>query len=243
MYRLALGSALAFLAASTASGAQPLPTPTPVLKPEAIYLRAVAAMKAEPQPAYVIFREDVDARNVRITCTAKGASASLHHGDVRVAYRVWFRVRDSASVTQDLATKSICNETFLRPTGDATSTPTQAPSPAATSSDAIPKEPALIGSIKVETSRYYRIELASRKTFDGHDVYRLSLHACRKPNIHPLNEVLVARLRATISLRAGEPREASRTIASARGSEFAFVDALPEIAFPKPAPTKTPNPS
>ena len=165
IYRLALGSALAILAASTASGAQPLSTPTQALKPEAIYLRAVAAMKAEPQPAYIIFREDVDARNVRIACTAKGASTSLHHGDVRVAYRVWFRVRDSASVTQDLATTSICNETFLRPTGDdATPPPTQAPSPvtSATSTDAVPKAPALIGSIKVETSRYYRIELAGR---------------------------------------------------------------------------------
>ena len=133
-------------------------------------------MKAEPQPAYIILLDDFDARNIRIVCTDKGASASLHHGDVRVTYRVWFRVRDSDSVTRDLATKSICNETFLRPegddvlrlgiTGDATTTPTQAPSPAtsATPTIAVPKAPALIGSIKIETSRYYRIELVGRET-------------------------------------------------------------------------------
>jgi len=199
--------ALSGTAIPTESGAG-VATPDGTLKADAIYLRAIRAMKAERQPAYVVFREDVAARNAHITCTMEGTSLALKHGDATAAYRVWFRVRDAVSVVQDLATNVRCRGSLLRPTGDevaslGTSTASPQPSPAGAAEPAASATPAaaathdptgapaLIGAVHVEASRFYRITLAAREAFEGHDVFRLTLRAYRDSNAHPLTEMLV----------------------------------------------------
>lgn len=191
-------AAAAFLGAGEPS---PRPSANAALAPDGIYLRAIRSMKAEPQPAYVVFREDIDARNAALKCSLNGTSITVRHGDSRAAYRVWFRVRDAVSVTQNLATLERCRGALLYPAGDdiaslgtAHASPGPSAAPAA-GADATAQSAtgglALIGAVHAEASRYYRITLAAREAFEGHDVYRLLFHAYREPNTHPLTEMLV----------------------------------------------------
>ena len=286
----------------------PEPSPSGVLKPDAIYLRAIRAMQAEPLPAYVVFREDVAARNAGLSCTSDGTSFSLKHGDEKLAYRVWYRVSDGSSVTQNLATHALCHGSLLVPSGaDIVSLGTAhaSPSPSAAASTAQPKSAdsspspspdassnldvntdapgstnnALIGAVRVEASRYYRIEIADREPFEGHEVYRLTLHAYRDPNLHPITEMLVDTQTFLVHRVSGEVsghyviasgRGAgtvvfdrmgrywvvrdenfvlafnalfihARTNLDVRGSEYQFADALPNIAFQTPMPSRSPS--
>ncbi|GAC1546319.1 MAG: hypothetical protein NVS3B16_16860 [Vulcanimicrobiaceae bacterium] len=219
----------AFLAALLLGAAEPAPSPSPAaaLTPDAIYLRAIHAMKAEPQPAYVVYREDVRARNASIACTSEHTSLTLKHGDAHAAYRVWFRVRDGASVTQDLATLQHCRGVLLVPAGDEIASlggSHAGPVPAATASPDAPAGdvgagtgPALIGAVRVEAARFYRIASAGRDSFEGHDVYRLVLHAYRDPNAHPLTELLVDSASFLIRRASGEV-SGHYVVASGRGA-------------------------
>lgn len=215
---------------------------TAELTPDAIYIRAVRAMKSEPMPSYVVFEEDVRARNATIDCNADGTSLSLRHGDAAAHYRVWFRVSDGSSVTQDSTSHRICRGALLRPAGaeiaslgaahgpspDAIASPDASPDPsAAAPGDSLGETglggPALIGSVRVEASRYYRITLVARERFEGHDVYRLALHAYRDPNTHPLTEMLVDTETMLVRRASGEV-SGHYVIASGRGAGTVVFD-------------------
>lgn len=204
------------------------------LTPDAIYLRAVRAMKAEPQPAFVVFDEDVKLRNARLQCTADGTSITLKHGDDAGRYRVWFRVRDGASVSQDAVTHTICHGGLLQPAGDeiaslgtASASPAPGASPTPGPGDVAGAGglggPALIGSVRVEAARFYHIELVDREIFEGHDVYRLALRAYRDPNAHPITELLIDTETFLVRRASGEV-SGHYVIASGRGAGSIVFD-------------------
>ena len=219
--------------------AEPAPAPPPqpaatALTPDAIYLRSVRAMKAEPQPAFVIFDEDVHLRNALLQCSVDNTSISLKHGDDNGHYRVWYRVRDGAAISQNATTHAICQGGLLHPAGDdiaslgATSaSPAPGASPAAAAGDAAGAGglggPALIGSVRVEAARFYHIELVDREMFEGHDVYRLSLRAYRDPNTHPITELLIDTGTFLVRRASGEV-SGHYVIASGRGSGTIVFD-------------------
>jgi hypothetical protein len=182
---------------------------------EAIYLRAVRAMKDAPQPPYVTFREDVSARNMRLSCTTDGTSLTLKHGDAAGSYRVWFRTSDERAVSEDVASQKRCSGALLYPAGAeiaALGAPSAAPS--ATASPAADGPP-LIAAVRVESARYYHITLVDRETFEGHPVYRLALRAYRDPATHPLTDMLVDAQTFLVRQAAGEAA-AHYVIASGR---------------------------
>jgi hypothetical protein len=166
------------------------------LTPEAIYVRAVHAMKDAPQPPYVTFRETVTGRNFRLACTGDGMNLSLHHGDTTGTYDVWFRTRDASAVSRDVApsTASPCPGALLVPAGSVipnlgVTQPSPSPSP-----DVASESPAgmpIIAAVHVDAARYYRIELVGRENLDGNDVYHLKLTAYSDPTAHPLTDLYV----------------------------------------------------
>ena len=180
-------------AQSPAPAAPQTPPPSAAsLTPEAIYLRATHAMKEAPQPAYVTFDESVTARNMRLACTSDGTSLSLKHGDASGSYRVWFRTRDENAVSQDTATQKRCSGALLFPTGaDVASLgphPSVAPSAAPTDGSG---GPPLIAAVRVESARYYRIELVGRESLKDIRSIGLRCSAYRDPATHPLTGMLV----------------------------------------------------
>jgi hypothetical protein len=198
-------AACAFVAAAALLGTTPAPNPPPSaepasapapLTPEAIYVRAVHAMKAAPQPPYVTFRETVSGRNFRLQCTSDGMSLNLHHGDAAGSYDVWFRTSDGSAISRDVAraTASPCPGALLVPAGSVIPTLGAAqPSPAPTT-DADPGSaagPPIIAAVHVDGSRYYHIELVGHENLDGNDVYHLKLTAYRDPTEHPLTDLYV----------------------------------------------------
>jgi hypothetical protein len=199
---LASGGAVGSMGADTVASEAPL-------RPEDIYLRAMRAMRALPQPKYVIFRADYWARNAIVTCGADGLDLSIRHGDFFSTYRVWYRVADETSVTVDPKSHSRCDDSLIVPAGteiDALGqgTPTPAASPTGTAG---PSETRIIATVRVESVHFYRVALAGFESIDGHDAYHLVLQAYRNPLEHPLTDVwvdtsswLIRRVRAEVSL-------------------------------------------
>jgi hypothetical protein len=195
----------AFVAAAALLGTTPAPQTAPSanadvsstpLTPEAIYLRAVHAMKSAPEPPYVTFRETVSGRNFRLECTSDGMSLNLHHGDSTGTYDVWFRTSDGSAISKDVAraTASPCPGALLVPAGSVIPTlgatqPSPSPTPDAASGSSA--GPPIIAAVHVDASRYYRIELAGHENLDGNDVYHLKLTAYRDPALHPLTDLYV----------------------------------------------------
>ena len=217
--------------------AEPSSTPSPqppagALTPDAIYLRSVRAMKAEPQPAFVVFDEDVHLRNALLQCAVDNTSISLKHGDEAERYRVWYRVRDGAAISQNAATHAICHGGLLHPAGDDVASlgaTSASPAPGAPAADAAGAGglggPALIGSVRVEAARFYHIELVDRETFEGHDVYRLALRAYRDANTHPITELLIDTQTFLVRRASGEVT-GHYVIASGRGAGTVVFDRL-----------------
>ncbi|MBD5654475.1 MAG: hypothetical protein IAI50_04765 [Candidatus Eremiobacteraeota bacterium] len=185
-------SSFAFAAAVVAGASSANSEGPAALTPEAIYLRATHAMKDAAEPPYVTFREDVTARNMRLSCTADGTNLSLKHGDIAGSYRVWYRTRDENAISQEVGSQKRCKGALLYPTGSDLAT-LGAPS-AAPSATPVPDAgdgPPIIAAVRVESARFYKITLVDRESFEGHPVYRLALKAYRDPTTHPLTGMLV----------------------------------------------------
>jgi len=218
--------AIAFAAGSGPTRAFASDSSAAAPRAEDIYLRAMRAMRAQPQPNYVIFRADYWARNAAVRCTADdGLDISLHHGDSFSAFRVWYRVADGRSVTVDPKTRARCDDGLIEPAGAQVEALGQGtPAPTATaSSTGRSSGPPLIGTVRVEAVHFYRVTLAGIETIDGHPAYHLELHAYRNPFDHPLTDLwvdtsslLIRRLQAEVSVHL--------LIASARGSFVASFE-------------------
>ncbi len=172
-----------------------VPAQSDALTPEAIYLRAVHAMKAAPLPAYVTFRETIAGRNFRLSCSSDGEAVTIHHGDAHAAFDVWYRTSDGSALSKPLdePSASPCPGTLLAPAGadiSAMGVPqaSAAPGPAATDAGG---GPPLIAAVRVEAPTFYRIVLAGREQLGGNDVYHLKLTAYRDPQTHPLTDLYV----------------------------------------------------
>ncbi len=171
-------------------------TAPPILTPDAIYLRSVAAMKAAPIPAYVAFRETVSGRNFRMACTKDGMSLTLHHGDSSGTFHVYVRTSDGSAISQNIADAKapICSGALLIPAGSEISAlgapqATASAQPHDASSDL--NGPKIIGSVRVNSVRDYHIDLVGHETLDANDVYHLHLRAYRNPEMHPLTDLFV----------------------------------------------------
>ncbi len=150
-------------------------------------------MRAEAVPPYVEFRLQVTARNLQPTCS-ENTGLNLKHGDFTASYHVWFRSKDGHAVSEDEQTHKRCNGTLLIPSGDeivALGAPSPSPSTSTSPAPMPAGAPPLIGAVRIEAARYYRITLVDRETFENHPVYRLALQAYRDPNDHPLTGMLV----------------------------------------------------
>ncbi len=193
------GAALVFTAAlfATSSFGAKANGDVATLTPEGIYLRAFRAMKALPQPPYVAFRESVSGRNFRLACTSDGMSLVLHHGDTSGTYDVWFRTSDGSAVSKEVGIPSAspCPGALLVPAGSEITSwgapqPSPSPSPAPDATSGF-SGPATIGAVRVDTARYYHVELAGIENLNGNDVYHLKLTAIRDPDEHPLTDLYV----------------------------------------------------
>jgi hypothetical protein len=184
-----------FVATLALADAPQAPSDSAPLTPEAIYLRAVHAMKAAAQPRFVTFRENVAGRNFRLSCTSDGIALNLHHGDIAGAYDVSFRTRDGGAVSRTADGTSTCPGTLLAPAGaDISSMGVPAAMPSA-ASDATSSQTGtglpIIAAERVEAARFYHVELAGREHLGGNDVYHLKLTAYRDPDEHPLTDLFV----------------------------------------------------
>jgi hypothetical protein len=183
----------------TPSQTAPAPADTAAgpLTPEQIYLRSMKAMKAEAIPPYVQFREDVTARNLQLSCGDHGATLTLKHGDMQRVSLVSYRSKDGVAVSVDKTTGKRCELALLYPAGTGlnsldTATPKPAVSP--TPGPAAPPDDnglKLVGAVRVEGARFYKISLAGTEPIDGHPAYHLQLSAYRDPLEHPLTDLWV----------------------------------------------------
>lgn len=191
---------LGFSAAAAVADAPPGEQATAPLTPEQIYLRAVRAMKDEPQPAFVTFRETVAGRNFTLQCTSSGMSLTLRHGDMKGSYDVSFRTSDGSALSQPVAPDAnakSCQGTLLVPAGSAVASlgvPQASPSPASAPAAPPPDAqvgPPIIGAVRVSAARYYHIELVGIEQLGTNEVYHLKLTAYREPQTHPLTDLYV----------------------------------------------------
>jgi hypothetical protein len=176
-----------------APGPRETPSAAAPLTGETIYLRSVHAMRALAAPKYVIFRESVRTRNLKLSCSQGEGDMNLHHGDAKAEYRVWVRARDGVDVDVDLATNQRCDgASILDPISSGNSKEDMfGPRPSPTPGQSSMAGPRLIAAVRTESARFYRITLAGSETFEGHPVYRLVLRAYRDPTEHPLTGLLV----------------------------------------------------
>jgi hypothetical protein len=191
----AFAAAVCFVGASP-DGPSPAPSPAG-LTGEAIYLRAVRAMRAEAVPAYVIFAERIRSRNLFFSCGEHGLDVALRHGDQETHYRVWYRSRDGESVSVEDPSGGRCDETLLPPVDS----PHEhddlfGPKPTPTPSDetAAPNGLPIIAAVHADAAHHYRISLVDEEEFEGHPVYRLTLKAYgNRDSDYPLTGMLVDR--------------------------------------------------
>ena len=195
--------AFALLLSSLATGAfsadqSALPIDTS-LTPAKIYLQSIHAMKAQPLPTYVTFRENVVGRNMSIQCTHDGIEATLHHGDVTAPFDVWFRTSDGTAVSRPIgdANAKSCPATLLVPTGAAVASmgiPQPSSSPGTAPEATQPASsigPPLIAAVHAEAARYYDIELVGIERLGTSDAYHLKLRALRDRDTHPLTDLFI----------------------------------------------------
>jgi len=195
----AIASAALLVASRAFAGAPPMPHGTSALTPEAIYLRAVHAMKSAPVPPYVTFREHIVGRNMTLSCTSDGINIGLRHGDVTAAYDVYFRTRDGSAISRAVAnpsaTASPCPGALLQPAGAGVSAmgvpDATASSPATDAASASTVGPPIIAAVRVDAALFYHIELVGRERLSDNEVYHLKLTAYRDPHTHPLTDLYV----------------------------------------------------
>jgi hypothetical protein len=182
------------LAGAAPSVTVPEPSPSPALTGEAIYLRAVRAMRGAVLPPYVIFHEEVAARNLTLRCAHDDLDVDLHHGDQFTQYRVWFRSIDGRSISVEAPSGNRCEDAMLAPVGSPKDNGDlfgPKPSPTPDSGTFAPNGLPIIAAVRADAAHYYRITLVDQETFEGHPVYRLALHAYRNDMDFPLTGMLV----------------------------------------------------
>ncbi len=194
----AVASAALLVALRAYADAPPAPDGRSALGPEAIYLRAVHAMKSAPVPPYVTFREHILGRNITLSCTSDGMNIGLRHGDVTATYDVYFRTRDGSAISKAVAnpsaTASPCPSALLQPAGaglSAMGVPEATASPATDAASASTFGPPIIAAVRVDGALFYHIELVGRERLGDNDVYHLKLTAYRDPDTHPLTDLYV----------------------------------------------------
>ena len=154
-------------------------------------------MRAEPVPAYVIFAEQVRARNLFFKCIPGGLDVSLRHGDQETRYRVWYRSRDGESVSVEDPSGGRCDDSLLSPVDsphdhDDLFGPKPTPTPSETS--VAPNGLPIIAAVHADAAHHYRISFVDEETFEGHPVYRLALTAYdNRHTDYPLTGMLVDR--------------------------------------------------
>ncbi len=191
-----------------------------MLTPEEIYVRAVAAARAEPVPAYVTYRASYEADGAVIVCTDGRLAVSFEGRKAHGTYRVSFRSADSQAKSVDLAAGSQCAGTpLIQPSGsDLTGTgdikglvgnALPAPRPAATAppQDGAPPD---IARVHVTTVRNYAVVSSSEESLGDAHVYHLTLRALADRAAYPLTDLyvdagsfLIRRLAGTFSDRYG----------------------------------------
>jgi hypothetical protein len=195
---LSVSSAVALAGWSDADSGvgAPTPSPSPGLSGEAIYLRAVHAMRTLSWPDYVIFREDVAVRNLTMRCGEDGLDLALRHGDQQSQYRVWFRSRDGAAVSVEIPSGQRCEDAdLLTPVGSNGggddmfgAKPSPTPGQGSLTASGLP----IIAAVRSESAHHYRITLVDEERFEGHRVYRLALRAYNNRDMdYPLRGLLV----------------------------------------------------
>ena len=143
---------------------------------------------------------------------------SLRHGDVKAAYNVWFRTSDGSALSEpvNVANAKPCPGALLAPVGDAISSlgVPQAPPAPQTEPTAKPAESPIglpiIGAVRVDSARYYHIDLVGLEQLDAKDVYHLRLTAYRDPHTHPLTDLYVDR--ATFLVREARAEVSGRYV-------------------------------
>jgi hypothetical protein len=192
--------AVAFAAAVCFVGAAsdaPSPAPSPALTGEAIYLRAIKAMRAEAVPAYVIFAEGIHSRNLFFSCGTHGLDIALRHGDQETHYRVWYRSHDGASVSVQEPSGGRCDDALLSPVDsphDHDDLFGPKPTPTPNDQSVAPNGLPIIAAVRADAAHHYRISLIDEESFEGHPVYRLALKAYdNRDSDYPLTGMLVDR--------------------------------------------------
>ncbi len=180
--------------AGTAPDPPALSPSPPALTGEAIYLRAVRAMRALTPPPYVIFHEDVAARNLTLRCAQDDLDVELHHGDQQTQYHVWYRANDSRFVSVDIPSGGRCGDALLAPVGSGREHEDlfgPKPSPTPDGGTFAPNGLPIIAAVRSDAARYYQITLVDEESFEGHSVYRLALRSYRHNTDFPLTGMLV----------------------------------------------------
>jgi hypothetical protein len=225
----AFAAAVCFVAAAP-DAPSPAPSP-PGLTGEAIYLRAVRAMRAAPTPPYVIFDEEIQARNLFFSCGPKGLDIALRHGDQVTRYRVWYRSRDGASISVEDPSEGRCDDALLSPVDSAHDhddlfgpKPTPTPDDQSVAPNGLP----IIAAVHSEAAHHYRITLVGEESFEGHPVYRLALSAYgNRSSDYPLTGMLVDREDFLVRQASGEVSLHLVVASGWAGLVLTFDDAAP----------------
>jgi hypothetical protein len=177
--------------ASTSPSPTPVPTPIPTpkesLTPDEILSRAEDALRANPDPPYILY---------------KMHEVFVHHGATHeYDYQVWYR-SDGKGLMQNLAPgRRGKNETIFgypfpsAPDNNillyATPPPTTAPPPPvgtpAPGSTHVP----VVEQVRASGDRYYVVSYAGLESYESHPVYHLTLRAVTDPNKHPWRDLWV----------------------------------------------------
>ncbi len=163
----------------------------PLLTPNDIYLRAVAAKVAEPVPAYVSYRADVRARGARLECIDGRLITTFGPGGSPQAYRVMVRDSGASATSADLTGAHAClGVPLIAPTGGDLAAAVTASSHGTTPNDAR-SALKVIGSVRVATVFNYDVRSADVESFGDASVYHVVLRALTDPVTYPLTDLYV----------------------------------------------------
>lgn len=183
----AIGIGLAALLA--ADPVTPVPSPAP-LTGEVMYLRAIAAFRAVPQPPFVAYRADYLGQGAFVRCTDGQTRVTFGKGEQSSAYRVWFRNADAQAIRLDLATNQRCaGAPLLSPSGGDIAALVKSTPPPAAPGASQSSEPRIISEMRVESALYYRVTSVREEEVEGHATHHLTLAAYNDAPRHPLTDL------------------------------------------------------
>jgi hypothetical protein len=161
-----------------------------VFSGEALYLRAITAFRALPQPPFVAYRVDYRGQGAFVRCVDGQTRVTFSRGEQSSAYRVWFRSTDARAMRLDLATNQRCaGAPLLSPSGGDIAALVKSSPPPNASGPSQPSEPRIISEMRVESALYYRVTSVRNEDVDGRATYHLSLQAYSDAPRHPLTDL------------------------------------------------------